>query len=190
MSKLKHYRKRRKLRNYPNWRIFILICDATIANTRAQRTEETRSHGRKVFQVGHFPHFASIGGESWLYSPRETTRMANKGPRARYIMSSRTHKKTRLRNSNDIMFAPLFSQSKGIAGKRERRQEGRKEGRVEKRKRIKLRRRGYGESRREGWRGQRARETARTKGEDTEFSRRHGRLRRNIPSKTFHSTRE
>lgn len=138
MSKLKHYRKRRKLRNCPNWRIFILICDAAIANTRAQRTEETRSHGRKVFQVGHFPHFPSIGGEGWLYSPRETTRMANKGPRARYIMSFRTHKKTRLRNSNDIMFAPLFSQSKGITEKRERRKEGRKEGRVEKRKRIKL----------------------------------------------------
>lgn len=44
--------------------------------------------------------------------PRETTRIANKGPQARYIMFSRTHKKTGLRNSNDIMFAPLFSRRK------------------------------------------------------------------------------
>lgn len=38
-------------------------------------------------------------------------------------MSSRTHKKTGLRNSNDIMFAPLFSRRKGAtvdAGEKER----------------------------------------------------------------------
>lgn len=55
------------------------------------------------------------------YSPRETTRMANKGPRARYIMSSRTHKKTGLRNSNDIMFAPLFSRRSSHDGRPGRR---------------------------------------------------------------------
>lgn len=53
--------------------------------------------------------------------------MANKGRRARYIMSSRTHKKTRLRNSNDIMFAPLFSRRKSHGGPRE--EEGNRGGR-------------------------------------------------------------
>lgn len=64
------------------------------------------------------------GKESRLHLPRETTRMANKGPQARYIMFSRTHKKTGLRNSNDIMFAPrAFLPAKGSRGGREERKE-------------------------------------------------------------------
>lgn len=63
-------------------------------------------------------------GDSTTLAPRETTRMANKGPQARYIMFSRTHKKTGLRNSNDIMFAPrAFLPAKGSRGGQEERKE-------------------------------------------------------------------
>lgn len=86
------------------------------------RERRMRKRATKSFPVRCFPlPRLSIGHRGWGevgevdYSPRETTRTANKGPRARYIMSSRTHKKTRLRNSNDIMFAPLFSRRKGAA---------------------------------------------------------------------------
>lgn len=82
------------------------------------RERRIRKRAAKSFPVRCFPlprlSIEDRGREGKVdYSPRETTRTANKGPRARYIMSSRTHKKTRLRNSNDIMFAPLFSRRKG-----------------------------------------------------------------------------
>lgn len=111
---------------------FLTICKQR-RRSRAQtrfRERRMRKRATKTFPVRCFPLRPSIEGEV-DYSPRETTRMANKGPRARYIMSSRTHKKTRLRNSNDIMFAPLFSWRKEAAANQER-----ERSLVEERKRI------------------------------------------------------
>lgn len=125
------------------------------------------------------------GRESRLHLLRETTRMANKRPQARYIMFSRTHKKTGLRNSNDIMFAPrAFLPAKGSRGGREERKEV---GEMRERGDQLRREREDEEKRSEGLKGRPRRQPGRG---GRGILRRHGRLRRNIPSKTFHSTRE
>lgn len=65
---------------------------------------------RKEFENGKVSCFRGVFGERRSVS-HETMAMANKEPRSlplHYVLSP-THKKTRLRNSNDIMFAPVSS---------------------------------------------------------------------------------